>query len=99
MTNQNARMMKMMTMRSSSSFSFSSVVSPLLLLRPHDVLKHYQRFCLGGRRAMLSSTAKVWIDQNTKVICQGFTGKQVQYSTVQQRLTDFVAFVVGSMID
>lgn len=24
-----------------------------------------------------SSTAKVWIDKNTKVICQGFTGKQV----------------------
>ena len=23
-----------------------------------------------------SSTAKVWIDKNTKVICQGFTGKQ-----------------------
>ena len=29
-----------------------------------------------GRRQM-SSTAKVWIDKNTKVICQGFTGKQV----------------------
>jgi succinyl-CoA synthetase alpha subunit len=24
----------------------------------------------------MSSTAKVWIDKNTKVICQGFTGKQ-----------------------
>lgn len=23
-----------------------------------------------------SSTAKVWIDRNTRVICQGFTGKQ-----------------------
>jgi succinyl-CoA synthetase alpha subunit len=23
-----------------------------------------------------STTAKVWIDKNTKVICQGFTGKQ-----------------------
>ena len=29
-----------------------------------------------GSRAM-SSTAKVWVDENTKVICQGFTGKQV----------------------
>jgi succinyl-CoA synthetase alpha subunit len=29
-----------------------------------------------GRRQM-SSTAKVWVDKNTKVICQGFTGKQV----------------------
>lgn len=29
-------------------------------------------------RAM-SSTAKVWVDENTKVICQGFTGKQVRH--------------------
>ena len=29
-------------------------------------------------RAM-SATAKVWIDKNTRVICQGFTGKQVPY--------------------
>ena len=26
----------------------------------------------------LSTTAKVWVDKNTKVICQGFTGKQVR---------------------
>jgi hypothetical protein len=25
----------------------------------------------------MSATAKVWIDKNTRVICQGFTGKQV----------------------
>lgn len=25
----------------------------------------------------MSSTAKVWVDKNTRVICQGFTGKQV----------------------
>jgi len=25
----------------------------------------------------MSTTAKVWIDKNTRVICQGFTGKQV----------------------
>ena len=31
----------------------------------------------GSRRAM-SSSAKVWIDKNTRVICQGFTGKQVR---------------------
>lgn len=30
-----------------------------------------------GRRAM-SANAKVWIDKDTKVICQGFTGKQVR---------------------
>lgn len=29
-----------------------------------------------GARHM-SSTAKVWVDKNTRVICQGFTGKQV----------------------
>ena len=32
-----------------------------------------------GSRQM-SSTAKVWVDKNTKVICQGFTGKQVRVS-------------------
>jgi hypothetical protein len=26
---------------------------------------------------MMSASAKVWIDKNTRVICQGFTGKQV----------------------
>ena len=26
----------------------------------------------------LSSTANVWVDKNTRVICQGFTGKQVR---------------------
>lgn len=29
-----------------------------------------------GRRCM-SANAKVWIDKDTRVICQGFTGKQV----------------------
>jgi hypothetical protein len=28
-------------------------------------------------RRLLSSGAKVWIDKDTRVICQGFTGKQV----------------------
>ena len=32
-----------------------------------------------GARCM-SSTAKVWVDKHTKVICQGFTGKQVRQS-------------------
>jgi len=33
--------------------------------------------------ATLSSTAKVWIDRNTRVICQGLTGKQGSFHTEQ----------------
>ena len=33
----------------------------------------------------MSSTAKVWIDKNTKVICQGFTGKQVCNLSIKEK--------------
>merc|ERR1712151_29648 len=33
--------------------------------------------------ARASSTAKVWIDKNTKVICQGMTGRQGTFHTTQ----------------
>ena len=31
----------------------------------------------------MSSTAKVWVDKNTRVICQGLTGKQGSFHTEQ----------------
>ena len=35
----------------------------------------------GARR--LSATAKVWVDKNTRVICQGFTGKTGSFHSEQ----------------
>merc|ERR1719219_2171865 len=37
----------------------------------------------GGQKLKFSSTAKVWVDQNTNVICQGFTGKHGTFHSEQ----------------
>lgn len=45
-------------------------------------------------RRQMSSTAKVWVDKNTRVICQGFTGKQVsrkiEFQYRNKKLDSFV---------
>ncbi len=33
-----------------------------------------------------SANAKVWVDKDTRVICQGLTGKQVRLIIVQERI-------------
>lgn len=41
------------------------------------------RIAANNSKRCLSSTANVWIDKNTKVICQGFTGKQGTFHSQQ----------------
>lgn len=42
-----------------------------------------ERAVRNGAGRHMSSTAKVWIDENTKVIVQGFTGKQGTFHAEQ----------------
>ena len=39
---------------------------------------HNNNNSISSSSRYMSATAKVWIDKNTRVICQGFTGKQVR---------------------
>lgn len=47
------------------------------------------------RPGRYSSTAKVWIDKNTKVICQGMTGRQGTFHTTQA--IDYGTKMVGGV--
>lgn len=44
---------------------------------------------------MFSSTARVWVNKNTKVICQGMTGNQGTFQT--QQALDYHTKMVGGV--
>uniref|UniRef100_A0A7S4UK23 Succinate--CoA ligase [ADP-forming] subunit alpha, mitochondrial n=1 Tax=Ditylum brightwellii TaxID=49249 RepID=A0A7S4UK23_9STRA len=56
----------------------SSVATSRLLL-----VASAQRAASNGSRRCMSANAKVWVDKDTKVICQGFTGKQGTFHSTQ----------------
>mgnify|MGYP000002149949 FL=1 len=46
-------------------------------------------------QGFFSSTAKVWVNKNTKVICQGITGNQGTFQT--QQALDYHTKMVGGV--
>lgn len=46
-----------------------------------NLTQSFRKVALSQRN--MSSSAKVWIDKNTRVICQGFTGKQGTFHSQQ----------------
>lgn len=49
----------------------------------------------GSTSRFMSSTAKVWVDKNTRVICQGFTGNQGTFHS--QQALDYGTLMVGGV--
>jgi succinyl-CoA synthetase alpha subunit len=62
--------------------------------KPNALLKYVNVGKSIGKRSM-SSTANVWVDKNTRVICQGFTGKQGTFHS--QQAIDYGTNMVGGV--
>lgn len=58
-------------------------------------ISRIQRFVSPSVSRAFSTTANVWIDKNTKVICQGFTGKQGTFHS--QQAIDYGTKMVGGV--